>query len=112
LDRLADRRRVLNALDNFRREADASGQIEGLDAFNQQAFGVLTSSRLADALDLSKEDPKVVERYGEGDPRNKADGGPRLMSHFLMARRLIQAGVRCVTLAFSRWDWHSNNFGQ
>jgi uncharacterized protein (DUF1501 family) len=112
LDRLNDRRQMLQALDNFRREADASGQIEGLDAFNQQAFGVLTSSRLADALDLGKEDPKVVERYGKGDPNNVADGGPRLMSQFLMARRLIQAGVRCVTLAFSRWDWHGNNFGR
>lgn len=110
LDRLNDRRQVLKALDTFRRDADATGQIEGLDAFTQQAFGVLTSSRLADALDLGKEDPKVIERYGKGAPNNVADGGPRLMTHFLMARRLIQAGVRCVTLAFSRWDWHGNNF--
>ncbi len=112
LDRLHQRRQMLAALDNFRREADASGQIDGLDAFNQQAFGVLTSSRLVEALDLSKEDPKVVERYGKGIEANKSDGGPRLMSQFLMARRLIQAGVRCVTLGFSRWDWHSGNFSQ
>ncbi len=110
LDRLADRRRMLTALDNFRREADASGAMEGLDTFNQQAFGVLTSSKLVEALDLDKEDPRVRDRYGKGDPNNRADGGPKLMEHFLMARRLIQAGVRCVTLGFSRWDWHGGNF--
>ncbi len=112
LDRLHERRNMLSALDTFRRDADASGQIEGLDSFNQQAFGVLTSSRLVEALDLAKEDPAVVERYGKGIAANKDDGGPRLMSQFLMARRLIQAGVRCVTLGFSRWDWHSGNFKQ
>ncbi len=110
LERLGERKRILRALDNFRRESDASGQAEGLDAFNQQAFGVLTSSRLVEALDLSKEDPRIVDRYGKGDPKNRSDGGPKLMSQFLMARRLIQAGVRCVTLGFSRWDWHGGNF--
>ncbi len=110
LERLADRKRLLAALDRFRRDADASGMMEGMDTFTQQAFGVLTSSRLVEALDLEKEDPKIRARYGKGDPRNVADGGPRLMEHFLIARRLIQAGVRCVTLAFSRWDWHGGNF--
>ena len=110
LERLADRRAVLNSLDRFRRDADASGAFEGLDAFNKQAFGVLTSSKLVEALDLSKEDPKVVERYGKGEEKNRADGGPRLTTQFLMARRLIQAGARCVTLGFSRWDWHGGNF--
>ncbi len=110
LDRLGDRRQLLTALDNFRREVDASGMMDGLDAFNQQAFGVLTSSKLLEALDLSKEDPRIVQRYGKGDPQNVADGAPRLMEQFLMARRLIQAGVRCVTLAFGRWDWHGQNF--
>jgi len=83
-----------------------------LDAFNQQAFVVLTSSKLLEALDLSKEDPRVIERYGKGTPNNKDDGGPRLTTNFLIARRLIQAGVRCVTLGFSRWDWHGQNFRQ
>jgi hypothetical protein len=112
LERLSDRRSVLAAFDNFRREADASGLFEGHDKFNEQAFGVLTSSRLMEALDLSKEDPKVIERYGKGSPNNKDDGGPRLTTNFLIARRLIQAGVRCVTLSFSRWDWHGANFAQ
>jgi len=77
--------------------------MDGLDAFNQQAFGVLTSSKLLTALDISKEDPRIVERYGKGDPKNRDDGGPKLMEHFLAARRLVEAGARCVTVAFSRW---------
>ena len=111
LDRLADRRNLLESFDTFRRDVDASGLMNGLDAFNQQAFGVLTSSKLVEALDLSKEDKRVVERYGKGDPKNRDDGGPKLMEHFLMARRLVEAGARCVTLAFSRWDHHGDNFG-
>jgi Protein of unknown function (DUF1501) len=110
LDRLRDRRALLTAFDRFRRDADSTGTMQGMDVFNQQALGVLTSSKLADALDLSKEDPRVVERYGSGDAKNRDDGGPKLMSHFLMARRLVEAGARCVTCAFSRWDWHGQNF--
>jgi len=112
LDRLTDRRALLGSLDKFRRDVDSSGMMQGLDTFNEQAFGVLTSSKLAAALDLANEDPKTVERYGKGDPRNRDDGGPRLTSNFLVARRLVEAGARCVTLAFSRWDHHGNNFPQ
>jgi len=111
LDRLADRRTLFASLDQFRREVDTSGMMAGLDAFTQQAFGILTSSKLADAMDLKQEDPRLVERYGKGDPKNRDDGGPKLMEHFLMARRLVEAGSRCVTLAFSRWDHHGDNFG-
>jgi hypothetical protein len=111
LDRLADRKTLLTGFDNFRRDVDASGLMEGLDAFNEQAFGVLTSSKLLEALDLQKEDKHIVERYGKGDPKNRDDGGPKLMEQFLMARRLVEAGARCVTLAFSRWDHHGDNFG-
>jgi uncharacterized protein (DUF1501 family) len=84
----------------------------GIDTFNAQALDVLSSPKLLDALDLSKEDPRIVEMYGQGENRNRDDGGPRLTSHFLAARRLVEAGARVVTLAFSRWDYHSNNFGQ
>ena len=111
LDRLADRKRLLTCFDQFRRDVDASGMMEGLDAFNEQAFGILTSSKLLEALDIEKEDKKVRESYGKGDPKNRDDGGPKLMEHFLMARRLVEAGARCVTLAFSRWDHHGDNFG-
>ena len=110
--RLDERRSLLASFDHFRRDVDNSGLVDGLDAFHQQAFAMLTSSKLADALDLNKEDQKLRDRYGRGFPNFKDDGSHRLLDDFLMARRLVEAGVRCVTLAFSRWDWHSNNFGQ
>jgi hypothetical protein len=110
LERLQDRRRLLNALDNYHRDADASGQMAGLDEFTQQAFGILTSSKLADAMDLSNEDPKVVERYGESEKTFRADGAPKMTENFLIARRLVEAGARVVSLNFSRWDWHGGNF--
>lgn len=110
LERLGDRKGLLASFDNFRRDVDQSGMMEGLDTFNQQAFGVLTSSALADALDLSKEDKRTVERYGKGSEELRADGCWKRLDQFLMARRLVEAGARCVTLGFSRWDWHSGNF--
>jgi hypothetical protein len=112
LERLHDRRALLTSFDDFRREVDSSGLMRGLDTFNEQAMGVLTNPRLLQALDLSKEDPRIAARYGPGVDELRDDGGPRLTSHFLAARRLVEAGARVVTLAFSRWDYHSNNFGQ
>jgi hypothetical protein len=108
LDRLQDRQGLLASLDGFRREADSSGMMEGLDAFSQQALGILTSSRLGDALDLSKEDPRLVERYGKGDEVRRIDdnGAPRVPQSFLVARRLVEAGARVVTVNYSKWDWH------
>ena len=52
------------------------------------------------------------ERYGKGDPKNYGDGAPRNCEHFLIARRLVEAGARCVTLNFGRWDFHSNNHSE
>jgi hypothetical protein len=111
LDRLGDRQRLLASFDQFRRDIDASGMMDGLDMFNEQAMGILTSSKLLEALDVEKENPNIRERYGKGDPKNRDDGGPKLMEHMLIARRLVEAGARCVTLAFSRWDHHGDNFG-
>jgi uncharacterized protein (DUF1501 family) len=84
-----------------------------MDHFTAQAFDVLTSSRLAEALDLSREDPKVVDRYGTGDPKIFMDenGAPRVPQSLLMARRLIEAGARVVTLNYSKWDWHGGSYG-
>lgn len=84
--------------------------IEGLDAFQQQAFGVLTSSRLAEALDVSKEPEAVRNMYGKGTDKIQGDAAPRLNEQFLIARRLVEAGVRCVTLSYSFWDYHGKNF--
>ncbi|MEX2185741.1 MAG: DUF1501 domain-containing protein [Pirellulales bacterium] len=106
--RMNDRRQLLAAMDRLRRDADASGQMSGMDQFTAQAMDILSSSKLADALDLSKEDPRVVARYGTGDATVFMDdnGAPRVPQNFLMARRLIEAGVRVVTVAYSKWDWH------
>jgi hypothetical protein len=109
LDRLADRRALLAGFDRFRRDVDASGLMEGLDAFNEQAFGVLTSSKLLEALDYQREDKRVIERYGKGDPKPHGDAAPMLMEQFLVARRLVEAGARVVTVAFGFWDYHGNN---
>jgi hypothetical protein len=110
--RLESRKSLLQNLDSFRSDVDASGEFAGLDAINRQALDILTSSKLADALDLSKEDPAIRQRYGKGDPKKYGDGAPRNLEHFLLARRLIEAGARVVTLNFGRWDFHSNNFSE
>ncbi len=110
LARLDERRGLLESFDQFRRDADQTGMMEGLDEFHEEAFGLLTSSQLAEALNLENEDSKIRERYGKGDPKNFGDGAPRNLEHFLLARRLVEAGARCVTLNFGRWDFHSNNF--
>jgi len=110
LGRLGNRKSLLASFDRFRRQADAQGAMDGMDAFQKQAFGILTSSKLADALDVNQVEPRIRERYGIGSPNKVADGGPQNLDHFLLARRLVEAGVRCVSLAFSRWDWHGGNF--
>jgi hypothetical protein len=109
LDRLQDRDGLRASLDKFRRQADASGSMDGLDEFAQKALGILTTSQLADALDLSKEDPKVVEKYGVDDPAFERDGAPRMCRNFCIARRLVEAGARVVSMNFIRWDWHGGD---
>ena len=110
LERLADRRHLLAGMNRFRRAVDHGGLPAGADGFTQQAFGVLTSGRLLDALDISKEDPKTRERYGQGTAAIQGDASPRLNEQFLVARRLVEAGARCVTVSYSFWDWHGRNF--
>lgn len=108
IERLGDRKSLLKSVDRFRRDVDTSSMMRGIDMFTEQAMGLLTSSKLADALDLSKEDPRTVERYGTGDPNIRIDsnGAPRVPQSLLVARRLIEAGARVVTLNYSKWDWH------
>jgi Protein of unknown function (DUF1501) len=109
-DRLSGRRSLLGQLDQFRRQLDHSPAIQGADSFTTRAFDILGSRRVFEALDLSKEDPRLRARYGIGDMKHEFDGPPCCMDHFLMARRLVEAGVRVVTLSFGRWDTHSDNF--
>lgn len=98
LDRLSDRKTLLSEFDRLREDVDASGVMEGMDAFSARAFDIVTAPKTRDALDLRLEDPRVVERYGSA-------------TNFLTARRLVEAGVRCVTLSIGSWDTHGNNFG-
>lgn len=111
LQRLGDRRQLLGQLDAMRREIDITGAMDGMDAFGQRALDVLTSSKLVDALDLSKEDTRLIERYGDGKPYQfQYDGAPTCNDHLLLARRLVEAGVRVVSLSYGRWDSHGRNF--
>lgn len=111
VERLDDRKRLLSSFDKLRRDVDASGVIEGADASTALAFDVLTSSRLVEALDLSKEDPRLREKYGDGKPyKFQYDGAPTVNDQLLVARRLVEAGARVVTLSFGRWDSHGDNF--
>ena len=109
-ERLQDRRRLLKVLDGLRRDFD-SRDVDAMDASTRAALDVLTSNRLADAFDLSKESPKTRERYGDGKPyKYQYDGCPTANDQLLMARRLVEAGCRSVTLSFGRWDSHGQNF--
>src|SRR5262249_35686745 len=111
VEQLGDRRRLLGSFDALRRDLDSSGAMEGVDAATRRALGVLTSSRLLDALDVSHEPQRIRDRYGDGRPYNyQFDGAPTVNDQLLMARRLVEAGVRVVTLTFGRWDSHGQNF--
>ncbi|MCA9166744.1 MAG: DUF1501 domain-containing protein, partial [Planctomycetales bacterium] len=110
VDRLSNRRQLLGSLDALKRRAEQSESVRGADELQHQALGVLTSSRLAEALDVEQEDPRLREAYGTGTDRIQGDAAPRLNQQFLLARRLVEAGARCVTLSYSFWDWHGANF--
>jgi hypothetical protein len=96
-ERSDERRNLLQSFDSIRRDIDASGTMRGLDAFATRAFDMVASGATRRALDLSREDPRVRDRYQGIEP-------------FLTARRLVEAGVGCVTLAYGSWDTHGNNF--
>ncbi|MFN3650166.1 MAG: DUF1501 domain-containing protein [Armatimonadota bacterium] len=110
LERLRDRRRLLAAVDRFKRESEPV--LEGVGEVQQQVFDMLTSRKLQEALDVEREPQKIRELYGRGSPKNVDDGGPCWNDQVVVARRLVEAGVRCVTLGYGRWDYHGNNFGQ
>lgn len=109
LERLQDREQLRHAVDQFRRDVDAAARIESVDTYQSQALDILTDSKLGDALDLSKEDPQVVQRYGKSDEKFQRDGAPKMVENFCIARRLVEAGARYVALNYSRWDWHGGD---
>jgi hypothetical protein len=107
--RFAGRRRLLDQFDDFRRSVDQAA-LDGMESFYDQAFRVLTSSRLAQALDVEREDPRLRARYGIGSPEHLGDGAPMWNDQLLIARRLVEAGARCVTVGYGFWDTHGQNF--
>ena len=96
LERVEDRRALLNDFDRFQREADRTGLMSGLDAFEQQAFNLVLGNA-TDAFDLKKENKEVVSKYGKG-----------LGEQLLVARRLCESGCGFVTLNYGGWDMHGN----
>ncbi|HXD85247.1 MAG TPA: DUF1501 domain-containing protein [Urbifossiella sp.] len=105
MDQLADRRSLLSDLDSYRKASGGS-----TDTFHERAFDVLTTSRMVEALDVTKEPERTRDRYGRGSSRHQGDGGPQWNDQLLMARRLVEAGARVVTLAYGFWDTHGQNF--
>jgi hypothetical protein len=107
-DRLDDRQALLGAIDGLQRKVDRSGALETIDKFNREAINLLTSDRAKAAFDISKEDPKLREKYGRHKWGQRA----------LLARRLVEAGVSFVTMqmqnpsipkAIGNWDIHAVN---
>jgi len=112
LDRLEHRRGLLDALDGWKKNIDDAG-MASLDRFHEQAVGILASGRVAQALDLERERPSVKARYRLEEPhgpRFETADSSRATLKFLLARRLIEAGVRCVSLSLSDFDTHAANF--
>jgi hypothetical protein len=114
VQQLHERAELRAGFDRIRRDLDASGSMEAMDRFTAQATSILTSGRFAAALDLGQESPRVLERY---TPASSADANRFYTSEdatsirkLLLARRLIEAGVRCVSVSFSDFDTHSQNF--
>ncbi len=95
--RMDDRKSLLSSFDDVRREIDATGTMRGLDSFATRAFDMVASGAVRKALDLTHEEPRTRDRY-------------KGVEQFLTARRLIEAGVGCVTLSVGGWDTHSGNF--
>lgn len=83
----------------------------GVESQYKRAFDVLNTSAMVEALNVEKEPHAVRERYGRGSPQHLGDGAPLWNDQLLMARRLVEAGARLVTVAYGFWDTHGNNFG-
>jgi hypothetical protein len=110
--RFEDRRGLLQAFDGYRRAVDVQREGANYDAYTERALDLVTSARARDAFDLTKEPDRVRDRYGRPDDKyiyvgTKAD--TRWDGHrFLLARRLVEAGVPVVTMRVASWDHHGN----
>lgn len=100
-DRFARRERMLDTVDRWRRKVEATGtDLGAMNSYYEKASGLVTSPAARQAFDLSRESDKLRERYGK----------TRLGQSCLLARRLVEAGVRLVTVTMGGWDTHANNF--
>lgn len=115
-ERFGDRRSLLRGLDQLKRRAE-DGLLQGADRFQQQAFEIITGG-VADAFNLSKEDPRTIERYDTSRLFAQAEvsrwfdmrrASNQLGKQMLLARRLCEAGCGFVTVSDCGWDHHSNN---
>ncbi len=95
---VSSRRRLLSRFDTLRRDIDNSGVMEGLDTFKGQALEMVAGERMRAAFDMSAEDPKLRDQYGRHQYGQSA----------LLARRLVEAGARCVNINTGNWDHHDN----
>jgi Protein of unknown function (DUF1501) len=96
-DRISQRRPMLEGFDGMRRDMDTTGTLAGIDGFTGRAFDMIASGGVRTALDSTREPASSRERY-------------RGVEQFLTARRLVEAGVGCVTLSYGSWDTHGQNF--
>lgn len=96
IDRLDDRDGLRKTLDQMQRNVDASGALDSMDRFQQQAYELVTSPKAREAFDISKEDPKLRDQYGRHTFGQSA----------LLARRLVEAGSTFVTVFYGGWDHH------
>jgi hypothetical protein len=116
VERMHERQDLGAAFDSLRRDLDVGGGLQAMDRFSEQAVNILTSGKLAAALDLEKESPAVLKRYtptvdAERDRERFYTAEDATSARkLLLARRLLEAGVRCVSVSFSDFDTHSKNF--
>lgn len=114
LERLKERKGLLDAFDTMRRDLDAADRLGGMDRFTAQALDIITSSKVREAFDLSREPDRVRHSYGGGKYQYITVNDPIFTweaEQFLLARRLVEAGVRVVTLRVGQWDHHSGFSG-
>jgi hypothetical protein len=114
VEQVGDRRHLLRSFDTIRRDLDNTGQLTALDRYNQQAWDILTSNAARHAFDIDSEPARVRERYGFMEQFNPGAanrcGTPAWSQRILLARRLVEAGVRLVTVDLRWWDTHVLGF--
>jgi hypothetical protein len=114
MEQVGERRQLLSDFDTLQHELDSSGQMSALNSYQQQAWSILTSDVARNAFDLDQEPQAVRERYGFLPAFNPGAanrcGAPAWSQRILLARRLVEAGVRLVTVDLRWWDTHVLGF--